>query len=570
MFQPNLRRYLRQAKCNIKRNKMEEFKLIIDAIGGFLWNNYTLYVVVATGIVFTIWSGFSQYFALTHGFKVIKGDYDNDDDPGAISHFQALSTALSATVGLGNIGGVALAISLGGPGAVFWMWVVGFLGMAIKLSEVSLSMIHRNTDDPDNPSGGPMWVVERNFSGKKGLMKYVGKLIAGVFCFALIINTITAGNMFQAWNVANLTEAYFGVPTIATGMILALIVGSVIIGGIKRIGAVTSKLVPIMLIIYILACIYVLSINVTAIPEMLKLIVRAAFSPMESSNAFLGGTAGAAFIFGMQRALFSNEAGQGSSAIAHSAAKTDEPVREGVVAGLEPFIDTIVVCTMSALVILVTGIWNRPAEVQLSDLTVNQSGQSWSIDGSISNAPTLFDGNKVFMIYSGSENTEAGNSLHKVYGRVVLNASGKSIDWDEISSVTPPEINGAVYLDYVGANLTAAAFDKVSSGLGKWLVTLASWLFAISTMISWSYYGEKGVSFLLGEKAILTYKLAFCVLAVLSTTGFIQTDRELNLFANLGTGLCIMANLPILWLFGYQAMRDYKLYISKLKAGEFD
>ncbi len=570
MFQPNLRRYLRQANCNIKRNKMEEFKLIIDAIGGFLWNNYTLYAVVATGIVFTIWSGFSQYYALTHGIKVIKGDYDKDDDPGAISHFQALSTALSATVGLGNIGGVALAISLGGPGAVFWMWVVGFLGMAIKLSEVSLSMIHRNTDDPGNPSGGPMWVVERNFSGKKGLMKYVGKLIAGIFCFALIINTITAGNMFQAWNVANLTEAYFGVPTLATGMILALIVGSVIIGGIKRIGAVTSKLVPIMLIIYILACIYVLAINFTAIPEMLKLIVSAAFSPMESSNAFLGGTAGAAFIFGMQRALFSNEAGQGSSAIAHSAAKTDEPVREGVVAGLEPFIDTIVVCTMSALVILVTGIWNRPAEVQLSDLTVNQSGQNWSIDDTITNAPSLNDGNKVFMIYSGTENTEAGNSLHKVYGRVAVSGPGKSIDWDVISSKTPPEINGAVYLDYVGANLTAAAFDKVSSGLGKWLVTLASWLFAISTMISWSYYGEKGVSFLFGEKAILTYKLTFCVLAVLSTTGFIQTDRELNLFANLGTGLCIMANLPILWLFGYQAIRDYKLYIYKLKAGEFD
>ena len=570
MFQPNLRRYLRQANCNIKRNKMEEFKLIIDAIGSFLWNNYTLYAVVATGIVFTIWSGFSQYYALTHGFKVIKGDYDKDDDPGAISHFQALSTALSSTVGLGNIGGVALAISLGGPGAVFWMWVVGFLGMAITLSEVALSMIHRNTDDPDNPSGGPMWVVERNFSGKKGLMKYLGKLIAGIFCFALIINTITAGNMFQAWNVANLTEAYFGVPTLATGMILALIVGSVIIGGIKRIGAVTSKLVPIMLIIYILACIYVLTINFTAIPEMLKLIVSAAFSPMESSNAFLGGTAGAAFIFGMQRALFSNEAGQGSSAIAHSAAKTDEPVREGVVAGLEPFIDTIVVCTMSALVILVTGIWNRPAEVQLSDLAVNQSGQNWSIDRTITNAPSLNDGNKVFMIYSGTENAEAGNSLHKVYGRVAVNGSDKSIDWDVISSKTPPEINGAVYLDYVGANLTAAAFDKVSSGLGKWLVTLASWLFAISTMISWSYYGEKGVSFLFGEKAILTYKLAFCVLAVLSTTGFIQTDRELNLFANLGTGLCIMANLPILWLFGYQAIRDYKLYISKLKAGDFD
>ena len=548
---------------------MEEFKVIIEAIGGFLWNNYTLYAVVATGIVFTIWSGFSQYYALTHGFKVIKGDYDNDDDPGAISHFQALSTALSATVGLGNIGGVALAISLGGPGAVFWMWVVGFLGMAIKLSEVSLSMIHRNIDQADNPSGGPMWVVERNFSGKTGPLKILGKLIAGTFCFALIVNTITAGNMFQAWNVANLTQAYFGVPTMATGTILALIVGAVIIGGIKRIGAVTSKLVPIMLLIYVMACIYVLAINFTAIPEMLKLIVSAAFSPMESSNAFLGGTAGSAFIFGMQRALFSNEAGQGSSAIAHSAAKTDEPIREGVVAGLEPFIDTIVVCTMSALVILVTGIWNRPAEVQLSELSINPSEQSWSINGVINDAPSLKNGDKVFMIYSGSGNTESGNNLHKVYGTVLVDGPKKSVEWNKISSDKRPETNGEVYLDYVGANLTAAAFDKVSSGLGKWLVTLASWLFAISTMISWSYYGEKGVSFLLGEKAILSYKLSFCVLAIFSTTGFIQTDRELNLFANLGTGLCIMANLPILWLFGYQAIRDYKKYITKLKNGEF-
>ena len=549
---------------------MEEFKIIIEAIGGFLWNNYTLYAVVATGIVFTIWSGFSQYYALTHGFKVIKGDYDNDDDPGAISHFQALSTALSATVGLGNIGGVALAISLGGPGAVFWMWVVGFLGMAIKLSEVSLSMIHRNIDQADNPSGGPMWVVERNFSGKTGPLKILGKLIAGTFCFALIVNTITAGNMFQAWNVANLTQSYFGVPTMATGTILALIVGAVIIGGIKRIGAVTSKLVPIMLLIYVMACIYVLAINFTALPEMLKLIVSAAFSPMESSNAFLGGTAGSAFIFGMQRALFSNEAGQGSSAIAHSAAKTDEPIREGVVAGLEPFIDTIVVCTMSALVILVTGIWNRPAEVQLSELSISPSEQSWSIDGVINDAPSLKNGDKVFMIYSGSGNTESGNNLHKVYGTVLVDGPKKSVEWNKISSDKRPETNGEVYLDYVGANLTAAAFDKVSSGLGKWLVTLASWLFAISTMISWSYYGEKGVSFLLGEKAILSYKLSFCVLAIFSTTGFIQTDRELNLFANLGTGLCIMANLPILWLFGYQAIRDYKKYITKLKNGEFN
>jgi AGCS family alanine or glycine:cation symporter len=224
---------------------------------------------------------------------------------------------------------------------------------------------------------------------------------------------------------------------------------------------------------------------------------------------------------------------------------------------------------MSAVVILVTGIWNRPAEVQLSALVINPSEQSWSINGVMKDAPSLKNGDKVFMIYSGSSNTESGNNLHKVYGTVLVDGSKKSVEWNKISSDKRPETNGEVYLDYVGANLTAAAFDKVSSGLGKWLVTLASWLFAISTMISWSYYGEKGVSFLLGEKAILSYKLSFCVLAIFSTTGFIQTDRELNLFANLGTGLCIMANLPILWLFGYQAIRDYKKYITKLKNGEF-
>jgi AGCS family alanine or glycine:cation symporter len=225
------------------------------------------------------------------------------------------------------------------------------------LTEVSLAMIHRDTSNKENPNGGPMWVVERNLIGKSPIIVFFGKLIAGIFCTALILNTITAGNMFQAWNVANLTQSYFGVPTVVTGCILAILVGAVIIGGIKRIGAVASKLVPFMLILYVLACVFVLSVNLGQIPSMLALIVTSAFEPLEASNAFIGGTAGYAFMYGMQRALFSNEAGQGSSAIAHSAAKTDEPIREGVVAGLEPFIDTIVVCTMSALVILVTGIW---------------------------------------------------------------------------------------------------------------------------------------------------------------------------------------------------------------------
>jgi len=551
---------------------MVEFKLLIETINAILWNDYTLYALLLTGVIFTFWSGFSQYYALTHGVKTIRGDFDKQDDPGAITHFQALSTALSATVGLGNIGGVALAISLGGPGAVFWMWVVGFLGMAIKLTEVSLAMIHRDTSDSDNPSGGPMWVVERNLSNKGPVLKYIGKLIAGVFCIALIVNTITAGNMFQAWNVANLTQSYFGVPTMVTGLILAIVVGAVIIGGIKRIGAVTSKLVPFMLVLYIVACIFVLLINIESIPKMLALIVTSAFSPLESSNAFLGGTAGYAFMYGMQRALFSNEAGQGSSAIAHSAAKTDEPIREGVVAGLEPFIDTIVVCTMSALVILVTGIWNRPGELVADEVSFSQAPESssWILSTTAKNVSDLQQGQRVYMIFEGDLNPETGNNLNKVYGTTIKDNQKSVIEWETINaSQTPVVKNKSVYLDYVGATLTAAAFDKVLPGLGKWLVTLASWLFAISTMISWSYYGEKGVLFLIGEKGIILYKIAFCALAVLATSGFIETDAELNMFANLGTGFCIIANLPIIWLFGHQAIKEYKTYITKLNRGEF-
>jgi AGCS family alanine or glycine:cation symporter len=278
-------------------------------------------------------------------------------------------------------------------------------------------------------------------------------------------------------------------------------------------------------------------------------------------------------MYGMQRALFSNEAGQGSSAIAHSAAKTDEPIREGVVAGLEPFIDTIVVCTMSALVILVTGIWNRPGELIAEEVNFSQApdSSSWVLSTTAKDVIDLQQGQRVYMIYEGELNPATGNNLNKIYGITLTTNQNSVIEWEPINIKQAPVINNrSIYLDYVGATLTAAAFDKVLPGLGKWLVTLASWLFAISTMISWSYYGEKGVVFLVGEKGVILYKVGFCALAVLATTGFIETDAELNMFANLGTGLCIIANLPIIWLFGHQAMKEYKIYITKLKRGEFN
>ena len=546
----------------------------LTTLNGIIWHDAVLIILLGTGVVFTIWSGFGQYRALTHGVLVLRGSYDDPNDPGVISHFQALSAALSATVGLGNIGGVALAIALGGPGAIFWMWIVGIFGMAIKLTEVSLSMLYRNTDDPDNPHGGPMWVVSKGLTRLNPSLAPLGGFIGGLFCITLLVSTVTGGNMFQAWNVGEITEEYFGIPSIVSGMVLAVLVGMVIIGGIKRIGAVAGRLVPIMVTMYLLAGTYVLIINAGDIPAMFALIVRSAFLPQEMTGAFIGGTAGYAFLFGMKRALFSNEAGQGSSPIAHSAAKTDEPVREAVVAGLEPFIDTIVVCTFTALVILSTGIWNRAPEAQfnVAPAVIPVGTAMWSLE--TLPAPERVDdvwgeGDVVFMIVNADPNPLSANDAHRLEGRVLNQNGGLVIDWGTLASNSRPRVeNTGVYATYVGATLTAKAFDSVTPGLGKWLVTLAVWLFALSTMISWSYYGEQGVVFLFGERMVLAYKFIYCALIIVATWGFIESDADLDNLTGFGTGVMLWANVPIMWVFGRQAMRAYHDYINRLKTGK--
>lgn len=546
----------------------------LTTLNAFLWHDYVLYIMVFTGLSFTVWSGFSQYQALTHGVHVIRGNYDEPDDPGAINHFQALATALSATVGLGNIGGVAIAISLGGPGAVFWMWIIGFLGMATKLTEVTLSMLYRNTDDADNPHGGPMYVVQKGLALRFPRSGMTGSLLGGLFCITCLIMAATGGNMFQAWNAGAITQAYFGVPSVATGIVLAVIVGMVIVGGIKRIGAVAGRLVPTMVALYLLAAVYVLIVNFGQIPAMFGLIFRGAFSTLDASGAFIGGTMGYAFLFGMKRAIFSNEAGQGTSPIAHAAAKTREPVREGVVAGLEPFIDTIVVCTLTAMVILSTGVWQRGAEaVLLEDPRTVQTGpQQWELGTSrISERShdSWTPGERVFLIVSADENPRSDNRLHRIDGIVSQSANGDyAVTWDPVTGETPPVIyDRGIYVSYVGATLTARAFDTVVPGLGKWLVTLAVWLFAISTMISYSYYGEQAMIFLSGERYLTLYRLLYCVLAIVATAGFLQSDAQLDNLTGLGTGVMLFVNVPIMWLFGSQAMRAYKDYVQRLKEG---
>ena len=589
---------------------------VVHTINGILFHEYVVYALLLTGLVFTIWSGFGQYRALTHGVDVIRGKYDQKDDPGAINHFQALSAALSATVGLGNIAGVALAIALGGPGAVFWMWIIGLLGMALKMTEVTQSMLHRDTSDPKNPHGGPMFVVDGLFKKAGGRL---GATVGGLFCFTLVLSAITGGNMFQAWNVAAVTTQYFDIPglsdvektrffnpeTLAIGIALAVVVGLVIIGGIKRIGAVAGRLVPFMCVLYLLAGLLVLVLNIGALPGLVMLIIKygLGFGDAPAGGAFLGGTIGYAAMWGIKRALFSSEAGQGSAPIAHAAAKCDEPVREGVVAGLEPFIDTLVVCTITALVILASGAWDRGPEAEFDEgsaITLSLEDDVWHLatpplpaknaaSHRINDIPADEPGwsvnDPVFMLVRAQRSDDTGDVLHRLNGTVKRGEAGDWIvRWDSFEAVRDEgatlvavtTVDRGIYVDYPGASLTAHAFDRTIPGLGKWLVVLAAWLFAISTMISWSYYGEQGVVYVFGKEGIVSmiavsfYRVTYTALVAVSTIGFITTDAELDMWTTLGLGAMLVVNIPIMWLYGPQAMRAYHAYIAKLKRGEFE
>ncbi|MDZ7644259.1 MAG: amino acid carrier protein [Woeseiaceae bacterium] len=543
---------------------MGDLGQLLAGINAVLWNETWLFIIGGTGVVFTIWSGFCQYRVLTHAPGVVRGVYDDPRDPGAINHFQALSAALSGTVGLGNIGGVALAIALGGPGAIFWMWVIGFLGMSIKLTEVTLSMLYRNTDDPDNPHGGPMWVADRAFSSFKPEFAWLGKALAVLFSVCIMMSASTGGNMFQAWNVADITGQYFGVPGWMSGVVLTLLVAGVLLGGIRRIGRVTAMLVPTMVFLYMTCGLYVLVMNAPEIPRLLLLIVTSAFSPTEASGAFVGGTAATAFLFGMKRAIFSNEAGQGSSAIAHSAVKTDEPVREGLVAGLEPFIDTMIVCTFTALIILSTGIWDRDPDVALDSMPqARQSAAGWSFDDTPLPADDWRDGEPVMMVVD----TDAGEPV-RWPGAVVARGDEFAVAWETQAGTTRPQPRyDGLYRDFVGATLTAKAFDSVTPGLGKWLITVGSWLFAVSTIIAWGYYGEQGAVYLAGRRGVLPFRIFYCALILVATLGHITTSTDLDNLTGIGLGVIIYANLPILWLFGFQAMRAYRDYRTRLVTG---
>jgi AGCS family alanine or glycine:cation symporter len=341
---------------------MEQFlSYINDAIKAY--NEYVggvalLVLLIPIGIFFTVKLKFIQITKIRHTLRVIAGKYDNKGDHGDVSHFKALTTALSATVGTGNIVGVSLAIFYGGPGAIFWMWVTAFFGMMLKFAENTLSLKYRIFNSDGTVSGGPMYYIE----ALKPKIGKSAKILAIIFAIAAVTCSLGTGNMAQSNSMADALNQTYGVPTWASAVGFSLLVLLIVVGGLKRIADVTSKLVPIMAIFYFISAITILGIYAAEIPSALKFIISDAFTGKAAGGGFMGSMFLFTMLKGVQRGLFSNEAGQGSSPMAHAAARTEYPVREGLVASIEPLVDTLIICSLTALVITVTGAWNSGLE----------------------------------------------------------------------------------------------------------------------------------------------------------------------------------------------------------------
>ncbi len=392
---------------------MEAIHEIIGAVNGFVWGPVMLLLILGTGLYLSLGLRFLPVRLVPEGFRLLWRGRKEERDEGEISPFNALMTSLSATIGTGNIAGVATAIFMGGPGAMFWMWVAALLGMATKYAEAVLAVNYREKDEDGNHVGGPMFYIKNGLGEKWRWLGVLFALFASIAGFGI-------GNTIQANSVSDVMESSFGVPELYTGIVLAVLVGLVLIGGIRRIAHVAGAVVPFMAIAYLASGLLILALNIAAIPDAVVLIVKSAFTPTAAAGGFAGATVWAALQFGVARGIFSNEAGLGSAPIAHAAAKTDSPVRQGLIAMMGTFIDTIVICTITGVAIVVSGAY----------------------------------------------------------------LSGES-----------------------GAALSMLAFSTALPYIGEYVVTLGLIVFAFTTLVGWSFYGEKSVYFLFGHKAIVPFRL---------------------------------------------------------------
>jgi AGCS family alanine or glycine:cation symporter len=494
---------------------LNDFLSLIDSyIGSSPW---FVYLLLGTGLFFTFYLKFPQFRYLKHSVRIVLGKFDRKGDVGDTSHFQALATALSGTVGTGNIAGVALAIHLGGPAALFWMLMTAVIGMTTKFVEVTLSHKYREIAADGTVSGGPMYYMKNRLN-----MKW----LAVIFAVATVLSSFGTGNLPQINSIASSAFSTFGINKVLTGAVLSLILAFVIIGGIKRIAKITAKLVPIMAIIYFVGAIGVIGFNYENIIPSLIAIIRDVFTGTAAVGGFLGAGFSFAFNRGVNRGLFSNEAGQGSAPIAHAAARAHEPVSEGLVALLEPFIDTIIICMLTGLVILSSGVWNQKVDnqFQYADLQIFQGTYTDQTPEGVQTLHDYLAGTLNADLFSGKLQIREGQITNLV---TVIHA--RSLAENVLVSKLGLKLNGEVNvlngriietekLIFSGkslihsAPLTSEAFTKSWFGnSGRYIVTIGLLLFAFSTAISWSYYGGRAIIFLFGVKADFYFRIVYVI-----------------------------------------------------------
>jgi AGCS family alanine or glycine:cation symporter len=567
----------------------DAIKQVIDSVYKYVWDwpealPYFIVLLLGAGIFLTTRLRIIQVRKVSHALAIVAGYYDDPKDKGEISHFQALTSALSATIGIGNISGVATAIHYGGPGALFWMWVTAILGCASKYAECTLSNHYREVHEDETVSGGPMYYIEKGM-GKNW------KWLAIIFAACAVISSFGSGNAVQAFTVADSFRSDFGIPTWITGAVSASLVAMVIVGGIKRIGRVTSRLVPVMSILYFLGAITVLFLNAPRIPAAIMTIFNDAFTAKAGVGGFFGSTFMFMMVWGVKRGIFSNEAGQGSAPIAHAAAKTDEPVREGLVAMIGPYIDTLLICTLTGLVIVTVGVWhgkkietipfNKQSDISIlvSSAEIGENGHfedSAKMSGSFTVSRGEASG--VSFVRNDSFVDDAVVLLgdEPFNGTVEVGEDGTPVFTDGFGqAVTGEEIQLAGAMMQNGSPLTAWAFkrglDPIWSG-GNYIVTIAVFMFAISTAISWSYYGDRSIEYLFGRSYIMPYRIVFCIVH------FLATVLSLELVWGFGdTALGMMAIPNLIALFALSGVvkklttdyfsREHKRYKKKLFGG---
>ena len=510
-------------------NAVENVLESLDSVLGAAW--YFPFVLLGVGVFFTFYLGFPQIRYFNEAWRILLGRRTRPDAEGDTSHFQALTTALSGTVGTGNIGGVAFAIFLGGPAALFWMWATAFLGMTTKFVEVTISHKYRIKDENGQIAGGPMYYMERGLH-----MKW----LAIAFAAFTVISALGSGNLPQSNSLAAGVEASFGVPTWMTGLVLALLLGTVIIGGIRRIAAVTSKIVPFMGGLYTLGAFAVIASNIENVVPSFVSVFQSAFTGSAAAGGFLGASFAYAFNKGVNRGLFSNEAGQGSAPIAHAAARADEPASEGMVSLLEPFIDTLIICTLTGLVILSSGVWKEKFEndfqrfdtefVEGEYLETNPEHVTLLFRHLDLNPPAddpVRSLNATLSVSAGSIVSPPSTVLHNrsIALDVVIEQAG--MPYTGVAQVIAGKLQGDFNVRgkslLHSVPLTTEAFKRSFLGdYGQYIVSVGLVLFAFSTAIAWSYYGDRAMTYLFGAKSVTPYRVvyvgSFFIAAIVDTT----------------------------------------------------